>query len=237
MITDLPEKRPNCEEILEKRDLWALNKELEINDEFENIITSKEHENKFLIYSILRFEDSYVRNGYYNKRFEEINKLASRSFGSVFMVKRREVDDYDRRKGREYSSIKRIEFTSVDKNEIIREYLNYKIIKKYCSKYEHLVEHFDAWFEVSIDSNESGISLYIEMELFDKTLDDMINEFKKDSKLKTTESLTTIGYYIASQIFIQILEGVDHLHKHNPPIIHRNLKPANVLLKKSLIVL
>jgi len=70
------------------------------------------------------------------------------------------------------------------------------------------------------------------MELCDKTLDDVINEFKNDSKLKTTESLTTIGYYIASQVFIQILEGVNHLHKQNPPLIHRDLKPANILLKK-----
>jgi serine/threonine protein kinase len=49
--------------------------------------------------------------------------------------------------------------------------------------------------------------------------------------LKSTESLTAIGYYIASQIFIQILKGVNHLHKQNPPLIHRDLKPANILLK------
>jgi hypothetical protein len=34
MTRALPRKRPNCEEILEKKDLWALNKEeFEINDE------------------------------------------------------------------------------------------------------------------------------------------------------------------------------------------------------------
>jgi serine/threonine protein kinase len=70
------------------------------------------------------------------------------------------------------------------------------------------------------------------MELYDKTLDDVIKELTKDSILKSTESLTTIGYYIASQIFIEILEGVNHLHKQNPPLINRDLKPANILLKK-----
>jgi serine/threonine protein kinase len=50
--------------------------------------------------------------------------------------------------------------------------------------------------------------------------------------LKTNGTLTTVGYYIASQIFIQILEGVNHLHKQKPPLIHRDLKPVNVLLKK-----
>jgi serine/threonine protein kinase len=70
------------------------------------------------------------------------------------------------------------------------------------------------------------------MELCHKTLKDAIKELTNDSYLKSTESLTTIGYYIASQIFIQILEGVNQLHKQNPPLIHRDLKPANILLKK-----
>jgi hypothetical protein len=35
---DSPHKRPNCEEILMKKNLWALNEEeFEINDELEKI--------------------------------------------------------------------------------------------------------------------------------------------------------------------------------------------------------
>jgi serine/threonine protein kinase len=71
------------------------------------------------------------------------------------------------------------------------------------------------------------------MKSCDKTLDDVIKEFDKEPHLKTNGTLTTLGYYIASQIFIQILEGVNHLHKQNPPLIHRDLKLANILLKKS----
>ena len=99
------------------------------------------------------------------------------------------------------------------KNKIIREYLNYKIIMRDYSKNEYLVKHFDAWFEESVVSNQSGISLYIQMELCDKTLDDVIKEFDKEPHLKTNETLSTLGYYIASQIFTQILEGVNYLHK------------------------
>jgi WNK lysine deficient protein kinase len=61
----------------------------------------------------------------------------------------------------------------------------------------------------------------------------VINELSNDSILKFTGSLPSIGYYVATQIFIQILEGINHLHKQNPPLIHRDLKPANILLKKS----
>jgi serine/threonine protein kinase len=99
-----------------------------------------------------------------------MKKLGSGSFGSVFKVKRRENNDYFKVRyiwgESEYPAIKRIEFSSVDKNEIIREYLNYKITRN-CSEKEYLVAHFDAWLQESVVSNQSGISLYIETELCD----------------------------------------------------------------------
>ncbi len=55
MTQTLPHKRPNCEEILERKNKWALNeKEFEINDELEKIIDSKQSENELTIYSLLR---------------------------------------------------------------------------------------------------------------------------------------------------------------------------------------
>jgi hypothetical protein len=46
MTARLPHKRLDCEEILERMNSWALNKEeLEINNELKNIIASKESEN------------------------------------------------------------------------------------------------------------------------------------------------------------------------------------------------
>jgi hypothetical protein len=197
-------------------------------ESFEDILRANDCiHNMKTFEKLIEFEDSFVRNGFYSKHVEEIRKLGSGSFGSVFMVESK------RWWKREYSAIKRIEFTSVDKNEIIREFLNYKVMTKDYSKNEYLVKYYDFWIEEIVKPNGSEFSLYIRMELCDKTLEDVINEFENDSKLKTTESLTAIGYYIASRIFIQILEGVNHLHKQNPPLIHRDLKPANILLKKS----
>jgi serine/threonine protein kinase len=62
----------------------------------------------------------------------------------------------------------------------------------------------------------------------------VIKEFDKESHLKTNGTLTTIGYYIANQIFIQIIliKGVNYLHKQKVPLIHRDLKAANILLEK-----
>jgi serine/threonine protein kinase len=51
--------------------------------------------------------------------------------------------------------------------------------------------------------------------------------------IKSGEILTPIGYYIASELFIEILESIYFLHQQNPPIIHRDLKSENNLLKKS----
>jgi hypothetical protein len=202
-------------------------------ESFEDILISDNIiDNIKTFEKLIKFEYSLVRRGFYSKNFEEIEDLGSGSFGSVIKVKIKKDKDYYEIREREYSAIKRIVFTSVDKTEMIREFLNYKIMTKDYSKNEFLVQHFDAWFEENVVSKKSGISLYILMELCDKTLDDVIDELTNDSILKSTESLTTIGYYIASQIFIQILEGVNYLHKQNPPLIHRDLKPANILLKK-----
>jgi WD40 repeat protein len=206
-------------------------------ESFEDILRANDFIGNIKTFDkLVEFEDSFVKNGFYSKNFEKIKELGSGAFGSVFKVKRKEDSDhynYYRSEGREYSAIKRIEFSSVvGKDEIIREYLNYKIITRNYSENEYLIKHFDAWFEESVVSNHSGISLYIRMELCDKTLDDVINDLTNDEIFKSTDSLTTIGYYIASQIFIQILEGVNHLHKQTPPLIHRDLKPANILLKK-----
>jgi serine/threonine protein kinase len=109
--------------------------------------------------------------------------------------------------------------------------LNFSIISRdLYFENEYLVKHVGAWFE----GNESQISFYILMELCDKTLEEVIELFDKESHLKTNGTLTPVGYYIASQIFIQILEGVNHLHKQKEPLIHRDQKPANIniLLKK-----
>ncbi len=51
------------------------------------------------------------------------------------------------------------------------------------------------------------------MELCDTILEEIIDEMIEDSNLSRNDSLTLLSYYIASYIFIEILEGVNHLHQ------------------------
>ncbi len=44
----------------------------------------------------------------------------------------------------------------------------------------------------------------------------------------SSQTITRIGYYISSELLIEILESVDYLHKQNPPIIDRDLMPSNI---------
>jgi len=70
-----------------------------------------------------------------------------------FKVKIREDNNYHRLRESEYSAINRIELSaSVDKNEIITEYLNYRIITKNYFENEYIVKHFYAWFEESVSN-------------------------------------------------------------------------------------
>jgi serine/threonine protein kinase len=110
--------------------------------------------------------------------------------------------------------------------------LNFSIIKQKHFKNKYLLKCYDAWFEEYVDKNVEKISLYIQTELCDNSLEDVINEINGDLNFKNDGILSIIGYYIASQIFIEILEALNHLHKQNPPLIHQDLKPANILLKK-----
>jgi serine/threonine protein kinase len=70
------------------------------------------------------------------------------------------------------------------------------------------------------------------MELCDTTLENVIKELHNDLNLFRNETLTLLGYYIACHLFIQILKGVNCLHKHKPQILHLDLHPGNILLKK-----
>jgi serine/threonine protein kinase len=158
------------------------------------------------------------------KSFEEVEELGKGSYGVVLKVRIKRFDqNYT---SNNFYAIKRMIFKKGFTRETLRELLNFSLVLKLIGEY--VVEHYGLWVEkCKIDNT---ICVYIAMELCDKTLEDIINEMESDSLIKVNETLTPVGYYIASQLFIEILEGVQHLHKHN--IIHRDLNPNNILLKR-----
>jgi hypothetical protein len=55
MCKPLPRKRPNCEEVLKKKDLWALNEEeLDINEKLRDEIISKLNDENQTVFSLLK---------------------------------------------------------------------------------------------------------------------------------------------------------------------------------------
>jgi serine/threonine protein kinase len=105
----------------------------------------------------------------------------------------------------------------------------------------YLVECLDVWLEENYylingfeNYKNSGITpnhevfnsnktllLRIQMELCYKTLKDIIIQMNEELNHRLHELLTPLGYYISSEIFIELLECVNYLHKKN--IIHRDL--------------
>jgi serine/threonine protein kinase len=94
------------------------------------------------------------------------------------------------------------------------------------------VKCFSSWLEKEIFQRK--LYLFLQMELCDENLDYFMKNFHNDSNFKIFDSLTLYGFLLATYIFIEILKGVNYLHKQNPQIIHKKLKPKNILLKREV---
>jgi hypothetical protein len=169
---------------------------------------------------IIEFEDSFFRNKFYEKRYEELEKLGEGSYGKVFKV-------YDKIIGEDFTlAIKKINFKNENENEILKELEIYALISKI--KHKNIVNYYEFWIEKNL-INESP-TIYIQMDLCQKTLNEFIQTLN-ELKLDENDGLSLWRHYISSKTLIEILEGVNYLHKQNPQIIHRDLWPDNILLE------
>ena len=82
-----------------------------------------------------------------------------------------------------------------------------------------VVNYMDSW-------KESQNIFCIQMEFCEYDLQAIIT-----LKNNFSPSLQAINYYISCEIYREILECVQYLHSRERPVIHRDLKPQNILIK------
>jgi serine/threonine protein kinase len=81
---------------------------------------------------------------------------------------------------------------------------------------------------------EKPFLLLIQMELCFQTLKQAIEKMNNELKQVYFKRMTPVGYYVACELMIELLEGVDYLHRLVPAVIHRDLKPSNILISFGL---
>ena len=87
---------------------------------------------------------------------------------------------------------------------------------------DYFIQYFDVWIE-------RNNYLYIQMELCSDNLQNIIQQKPEFFGREESEPMKEIEYFISCQILKELSECVQYLHESNPPVIHGNLKPENIL--------
>jgi cyclin-dependent kinase len=237
MTRDRFQDRPDCSKIISRKPAWAVSSEeqellLEIM-KISNIIRINDKNRKeTFINFILQIKFGIKReispeNGNLMKNFEFLEKIGEGSYGEVFKCREKSTC--------KSCAIKKIECEDTISHETLNFFYYFSSIDKYNS--ERIVRHLGSWLENSykiINGKtvfSKNLTFYIQMELCEMNLKEVIEEMNSNTNLKKNNKLTEIGYYIASHLFVEILEGVQFLHENK--IIHRNLSPRSILIKLS----
>ncbi|XP_069811273.1 interferon-induced, double-stranded RNA-activated protein kinase-like [Dendropsophus ebraccatus] len=147
----------------------------------------------------------------FQQDFDSIVLLDSGSYGTVYKA-RKKLDN-------KVYVVKKVKRRSEkDENEI-----------QTLAQLEHknIVRYYHSWAGQDIFKDFSGRheeeSLFIQMEWC-----------AKGSLERWITSMTTVDKCISLNIFRQIVDGVEYIHKNN--LIHRDLKPANILFAEDMTV-
>ncbi|CAG2171901.1 unnamed protein product, partial [Oppiella nova] len=131
--------------------------------------------------------------------------IGSGGFGTVLRVKHK----FD---GQVFA-VKRIEINDFDEKEV-QNLMNVRS--------EYVVRYYHSWLEPRFG--------YIQMELCSQSLRNILEVKHKVFERQIGDPLDCVEYFISCEIFRQILECVQYLHGLDPQMIHRDLKPDNILI-------
>jgi serine/threonine protein kinase len=199
------------------------NNSLECSDKsFVNRANIIENRNDWLNQTIDSMKMKEIkRNGEYITYFDEISII---SYGGMGVV----IKALDKLDGALYA-IKKIPLEEEDLKETIGEI--HLLVNLKC---KFVVECISAWVEDNymLKENVNDLFMYngnlvsnhkiynqykvlllhIQMELCQQTLRETIAQIHDKLETKTSKLLTPLAYYVASELFIEILECVDYLH-------------------------
>ncbi|CAG2105954.1 unnamed protein product [Medioppia subpectinata] len=147
-----------------------------------------------------------TREEYKIERYERLQHLGTGGFGEVFTVKAKHNG--------KIHAIKKCQLnilTAKEKQSIMNE--SHNLIKL---RSEYVIKFYYSWIQNNC--------LYILMDCLAGNLSDVIKAKKK----LFGRIMTEFEYYISFNIFKQLVESVKYLHNKN--VIHRDLKPDNVLI-------